>query len=121
MSKQTISRRTLLRGLGTAIALPMLEAMIPSRAMGAETDTAAGAVTPPRRLAWIYVPNGVHMPNWTPTNTGADYELSPTLRPLAGLKNKMTVISGLVCRRANANGDGPALVFSLNTDGQRGE
>lgn len=102
-----MSRRTMLRGLGTAIALPMLEAMIPSRLLGAEAKAAVGAATPPRRLAWIYVPNGVHMPDWTPARTGFDYELSPTLQPLAALKAKMTVISGLVCQRANANGDGP--------------
>lgn len=103
MTKQ-LSRRTMLRGLGTAIALPALDAMMPRTAFGA----AASATLPgPKRLAWLYIPNGVDLPNWLPSTTGADYELSPTLAPLAKFKQKMMVISGLACDKANANGDGP--------------
>src|SRR5262245_7887669 len=103
MTKQ-LSRRTVLRGLGTAIALPALEAMMPRTAFGAAASAAAPG---PKRLAWLYIPNGVDFPNWLPATTGADYELSPTLAPLAKFKQKMTVISGLACDKANANGDGP--------------
>ena len=105
MNRMTMSRRTMLRGLGTVLALPMLESMMPvTRVLGA-------AVTPevagPRRLAWIYVPNGIDMENWTPAKFGAGYELSPTLKTLADFRSKMTVVSGLVCDKANPNGDGP--------------
>src|SRR3984957_12594429 len=100
-----LSRRTFLNGLGTAIALPCLEAMLPSTVfgMGSAVAPAAG----PKRLAWVYVPNGIHMQSWTPAAVGRDYELTATLRPLAAVKNKFMVISGLVCDKANPNGDGP--------------
>ena len=107
MSQLIMSRRTMLRGLGTAIALPVLDSMIPTRLLGADAKAAAKAVAAPKRLAWLYVPNGIHMADWTPAETGAGYQLTPTLKPLAGFKDKMTVISGLVCDKANANGDGP--------------
>jgi hypothetical protein len=108
MMNTAMSRRTLLRGLSTAVALPFLESMIPAaRLLGAEAPAAAGAVAGPRRLAWIYVPNGCDMQNWTPATFGADYELSPTLKTLAAYKDRMLVISGLVCDKANPNGDGP--------------
>ena len=74
---KTLPRRTILRGLGTAIALPWLEAMTP-RTLRAST-TAPRAAT---RLAFVYVPNGVHMPDWTPQSTGPNFELSPLLEPL---------------------------------------
>ncbi|MEO5957692.1 MAG: DUF1552 domain-containing protein [Opitutaceae bacterium] len=106
MSQSLMSRRTMLRGLGTAIALPVLESMIPTRLCGAEAKAAAQAVAAPKRVAWIYVPNGVHMPGWTPAKLGADYELSPILQPLAPVKEKMMVISGLDCNNANGLGDG---------------
>jgi len=99
-----LSRRSVLRGLGTALALPVLDAMMPSMSFG--TAKAAAAVAGPRRLAWIYVPNGIDMQNWTPAALGTDYELMPTLQPLAAFKDKMMVVSGMVCDKANANGDG---------------
>ncbi len=106
MSKLIMSRRTLLRGLGTAVALPFLESMVPSRRLlGAEA--AAAATAGPRRLAWIYVPNGIDMANWTPATFGAGYQLTPTLSTLAAHRDKMLVVSGLTCNKANPNGDGP--------------
>ncbi len=108
MNTPVLSRRTMLRGLGTALALPLLESMVPAtRLLGAG---AAGPATPafgPRRLAWFYVPNGVVIPNWTPETVGKDFELTPTFQPLAPFRDKLTVISGLVCDKANPNGDGP--------------
>jgi hypothetical protein len=106
MNTHTVSRRTVLRGLGTALALPFLESLLPSRALGAAAATAAQAAAGPKRLAWIYVPNGIDMQNWTPTSFGANYELSPTLSTLADYRSKMLVISGLVCDKANAYGAG---------------
>lgn len=99
-----LDRRTFLRGVGTAIALPSLESMLPNSALAAGGTSAAAG---PRRLAWIYVPNGIHMQAWTPAAVGRDFELSATLRPLAAFKSKLNVISGLVCDKANPNGDGP--------------
>jgi hypothetical protein len=94
----------MLRGFGVAIALPALEAMLPKAAFGAVT---APAIPGPKRLAWLYVPNGVDMSSWKPATVGADYALTPTLQPLAAFKDRMMVVSGLVCEKANANGDGP--------------
>jgi hypothetical protein len=100
MSKcQGISRRAALRGMGVSVALPLLEAMLPTRA--------AGAATPPVRLAFVYAPSGKHMPAWTPTRLGADYDLPPTLEPLRAVKEDVLVLSGLSLRKANGNGDGP--------------
>ncbi|HWA09540.1 MAG TPA: DUF1552 domain-containing protein [Opitutaceae bacterium] len=107
MSQLIMSRRTLLRGLGTAIALPVLDSMIPTRLYSAEAKAAAKAVAAPKRLAWMYVPNGIDMQNWTPAEVGSAYELTPTLQPLAPFRDKFSVVSGLVCDKANPNGDGP--------------
>ena len=75
-----ISRRTVLRGLGTVVALPLLEAMRPKLLAAA---AAAGQAASPRRMAFIYVPNGAIMDDWTPTSEGTDFELPAILQPLA--------------------------------------
>jgi len=98
-----LPRRTFLRGLGTAIALPMLEAMFP--AMQAVAGV-AGAGKQPLRMAFLYVPNGAHMPDWTPAATGSDFELPYILEPLQQFKRNMTVLSGLAHDRGRGNGDG---------------
>ncbi len=98
-----ISRRTVLRGLGAAVALPWLEGMLPETAL-ANGATAARA---PRRMAFIYVPNGVIMENWTPRAEGTNFELPSILQPLAPYQQDMLVLSGLTCDKARANGDGP--------------
>ncbi len=100
MSLPRISRRTTLKGLGTAIALPLLDAMMPRSILGAER------AAEPLRMAFLYVPNGKHMPDWLPTSEGAGYALPKTLQPLAGLKDEFCVLSGLTHQKANANGDG---------------
>ncbi len=84
----SVSRRTLLRGAGAALALPWLEAMIPKAAAG----TAAG---PPLRLGFFYVPNGVVMPNWRPKEAGPLGELPAILKPLEPLKKNVLVLSDL--------------------------
>lgn len=98
-----LSRRTILRGLGTGIALPLLDAMAPAAAAA----QARRAAATPVRLAFLYVPNGMHMAAWTPAADGPGYALSPTLQPLADFKGDLTVVTGLGQRCANANGDGP--------------
>jgi hypothetical protein len=94
-----------LRGLGTVMALPVFESMLPSmRLMGATAGASSTGF--PRRLAWVYIPNGANMPDWIPATTGRDYELSKILQPLQAHKNDITVISGLDNFQANELGDG---------------
>ncbi len=103
MSRSTrISRRTVLRGLGATISLPLLEAMLPAPARGAGDP----GTKPPVRMAFLYVPNGIHMPAWTPAQTGHQFELPPTLQPLAKYQAHLTVLSGLTLNGARALGDG---------------
>ena len=90
ITKKHISRRTVLRGVGAAIALPLLDAMIPASTALAKT---AAKATP--RLAFIYFPHGAIMEKWTPEGEGANWELSPILTPLKDFKKQLTVISGL--------------------------
>lgn len=89
-----LPRRTMLRGLGGSLALPMLEAMVPAGAR------AATAGKPAHRFLAFYVPNGMAMPHWTPQGEGADFQLSPILEPLAPFRNQMTVLTGI---KANWN------------------
>ena len=86
-----LSRRTVLRGAGAALALPFLEAMSPTR-FGLRGQVPA---KPTHRFQTIYVPNGMAMPYWTPQGVGRDFELSPILEPMAPFKDQMLVISGL--------------------------
>ena len=78
LTKKCLPRRTVLRGMGAAIALPLLDCIIP-----AATALANTAAKPVRRLGAIYVPNGIIMKSWTPASEGAGFELSPTLSSLA--------------------------------------
>jgi hypothetical protein len=103
MSKlQRLSRRTVLKGLGTAMALPLLEAMLP-------TFSVAGQVKkkPPRRMAFFYVPNGKHMADWTPKTVGSDFQMPWILEPLKPVKDQLLVLTGLTLDKARPNGDGP--------------
>jgi hypothetical protein len=100
MKTPLISRRTVLRGLGTAVALPLLDAMLPA---GFGKPGAAG---PPRRMAFLYTPNGAYMPFWMPKAEGADFELTPCLEPMAEHRKEMIVFGGLTCDKARPNGDG---------------
>ena len=102
-------RRTFLRGLGTAVALPVLDAMLPmvSRAAGT-TSAGAGAAggALPRRMAFVYVPNGANMVDWTPKQVGADFELPFILEPLQAHKPDLLVLSGLAHDKGRAHKDG---------------
>src|SRR5687768_2245663 len=83
-----ISRRTLLRGSGAALALPWLEAMTPRA-------SASTPGKPPIRMAALYMPNGVREDMWTPTGVGPSFELSPSLQPLADFKKDLLVLTNL--------------------------
>jgi hypothetical protein len=98
-----LSRRAVLRGLGCAVALPWLEAMGPMRAWAAEGDAGKPA---PNRLAFLYVPNGINMEDWTPEKDGDQFELPHTLQPLADVREYLNVLTGLTADKARANGDG---------------
>jgi hypothetical protein len=104
LPNQTISRRTVLRGLGTAVALPLLDAMLPRLAVA---GLAAEKKELPLRFACVYVPNGVNMAEWTPTAEGPLTQLPSVLEPLAPVKDQLLVLSGLTCDKARAHGDGP--------------
>ena len=100
-----ISRRGFLRGAGTCIALPALEAVAPfSVASGAEIARTANGE--PMRMAFLYAPNGRVMENWTPRRVGSDFELTPTLEPFAAVRDDLQVVSGFEADQARAHGDG---------------
>jgi len=99
--RKALSRRAVLRGLGTTITLPLLDAMVP--ALTAVQKTAAAPV---RRLGVVYHPNGVIYENWLPKGTGRDFTLSPVLEPLEPFKNQLIVITNLSSHQAEALGDG---------------
>jgi hypothetical protein len=110
MSQQSrISRRTALKGLGVSIALPCLEAMLPGSALAREEAELIPAPTllHPKRMVFIYVPNGVNMAQWVPSKEGKLEALPPTLRPLEPFRDQLTVLSGLTLDKARPNGDGP--------------
>jgi Protein of unknown function (DUF1552) len=99
VTKKTISRRTVLRGVGTAVALPLLDAMVPAFATAASTK-------PVRRLGVVYHPNGIIYDQWLPKGVGSEFELSPTLAGLQPFKDKLIVVTGLFSDQAEALGDG---------------
>src|SRR5258706_4068166 len=91
-----LSRRTLLRGLGAALALPVLDSMVPAFTAIAKTGAA-----PVRRLGVFYVPNGMSMPYWFPKTEGPLHELPPTLQSLAAFKDRVLLCGGLADEPAN--------------------
>ena len=99
ITRKHLSRRTVLRGMGAAVALPMLDAMTPA--------FAAPGRGKPVRLSFTYVPNGVTQAEWTPAATGRDFDLPRILKPLEPFREDTLVLSGLAQKNANALGDGP--------------
>src|SRR5258708_1801842 len=99
-----LSRRTVVRGIGVTLGLPLLEAMVPTLSARAPR---AGA---PRRLGFIYLPNGVAMNAsvnyWRPEGEGRDFKLSPILSPLAPHRDRIVVVSGLAQPQAFTGNDG---------------
>src|SRR5262245_16579068 len=106
VTRKALPRRTFLRGAGAALALPLLDAMTP--AFSAPAQAAAAPIT---RLGFVYGPNGVArnfdgINYWTPKGEGAAFELSPILRPLQFVRDRMLVVSGLAQHQADAFDDG---------------
>ena len=103
ITKKCLSRRTVLRGLGASIALPLLDGMVP--AFAAIRNSAA---RPVKRLGAVYIPNGMSMARWRPATEGA-FELTPVLSPLAPVRDRLLVLSGMANREAKQRldeGDG---------------
>ena len=90
ITKKSISRRTLLRGLGATVALPLLDAMVPSLTALAQTPA-----KPKIRFGAVYVPNGVVAERWFPSTEGPGFEFTPTLKPLEPFRDRLKVLSGL--------------------------
>src|SRR5262249_32305307 len=90
------SRRTFLKGAGVTLALPFLDAMVP--AFGSGLHPAGQA---PVRLIFVYVPNGAIMQEWTPKTEGPAFEFTPILEPLAPLRDRLLVLTGLAHRNAD--------------------
>jgi hypothetical protein len=98
VTRKSLPRRTVLRGMGVSIALPLLDAMVPALMATAKT-----AANPIRRLGIVYVPNGIAMDRWTPASTGTEFELTPILQPLSAFRNRVVVCSGLDGQRNSAS------------------
>jgi hypothetical protein len=97
ITKKHLSRRLLLRGIGTTLALPFLDAMVP--ALSAASKTSA---KPVMRLGIVYVPNGIVMDKWTAAGDGTALEIAPILEPLAAFRNRLVMLSGLANKEADA-------------------
>src|SRR5688572_11323279 len=102
IAKLALPRRTFLRGLGTTLSLPLLDAMVP--ALTARSKTAA---RPTPRLGFIYSPNGYVRKEFVPAAAGADYAFTPSLKALEPLHDDFVVISGLANREAESKGNTP--------------
>ena len=101
ITKKHLSRRTLLRGIGTAISLPLLDSMVP-----AQTPLVKTAANPEIRLGMCFIPHGAVMANWTPPGEGADFKLSRTLAPLEPFKDQVVVVTNLAHKMAAPGGPG---------------
>jgi len=100
VTRRYLSRRTLLRGFGAAISLPLLDAMTPAFAATAQAAS-------PKRIAFVYVPNGIIMKNWTPAAEGKEFGLTRILAPLADVRDDVLVVSGLRQENGFDLGDTP--------------
>src|SRR5688572_10159171 len=99
ISKRSLPRRTVLRGIGAMVALPCLEAMVP-----AMTATAQTVAARPKRWGAVFFPNGAIMEQWNPAGVGAGFELTPNLKPLEAFRDSMVVVSNLT-RAGTTAGD----------------
>jgi len=98
ITRKHLPRRTFLKGLGTAVALPLLDSMAPAM---------SSSWKPPVRLSIVYVPNGIVMEEWTPAATGGEFAFTRILKPLEALRDDISVLSGLDDHNGLALGDGP--------------
>ncbi|MBI3208095.1 MAG: DUF1552 domain-containing protein [Candidatus Solibacter usitatus] len=102
MNGKHLSRRMLLRGVGAALGLPFLDAMTPAFAAPSKSTGKS-----PSRMAFVYVPNGIIMQDWTPASEGAEFEFKRVMTPMAPLRKKVMVLTGLMQNGGRALGDGP--------------
>ena len=105
ITKMSLPRRTVLRGMGAAITLPLLEAMVPALSARSVIGTRQAAV-PVRRVAFIYIPNGAYHAAWTPDGTGRDFTFSPSLQSLEPFRDQVVVVTNLAHRQLESLGDG---------------
>ena len=99
VTKKAIPRRTVLRGMGASLALPLLDGMVP-----ALTALGRSAAKPALRFGAVYVPNGMVMQNWTPAAAGTGFEFTPILQPLEPFRDRLTVLTGLETPRGSGGG-----------------
>ncbi|HLH41613.1 MAG TPA: DUF1552 domain-containing protein [Bryobacteraceae bacterium] len=97
LSRKHLPRRTFLRGVGAAVGLPLLDAMLP-----AQTPASKTAAKPLPRLGFVYVPHGAIMDQWTPKAQGADFEMTRILKPLEAFRGRLNIVSGLGHRAADS-------------------
>ena len=90
VAKKSLPRRTVLRGLGATLAVPLLDAMVP-----ALTAQVRSAAAPTRRFGAVFVPMGERPSHWTPATTGVGFEFSPILKPLEPFRDAITLVSNL--------------------------
>ena len=95
--KKTLPRRTLLRGIGASLALPLLDSMVP-----ALSSASAQTAQPAKRMGVVYVPNGMAMKSWTPSTEGSGFEITRILRPMKAYQDRMLVLTGLNGSSSNA-------------------
>ena len=103
ITQKHLPRRTVLRGLGATIALPLMDAMVPAFAQsGLARRSSAQATGPTQRLGFVYVPHGAIMTEWTPDEDGRGFAFKPTLEPLAPYRERLNIVSGLHHRAADS-------------------
>ena len=100
LTKKHLDRRTFLKAAGVTIGLPLLDAMVPALARGLDLKA-------PARMAFVYVPNGIVMNDWTPDAGGQDYQFKRILKPLEPFRKDLYVLSNIDSHTGNALGDGP--------------
>src|ERR1700729_1516744 len=98
VTRKSLSRRTILRGLGASLALPMLDSMVPA--------LSAKSVKAIPRLGFVYASHGVIFDQWKPRTIGQGFELTPNLQPLAALNGRFNILTGLSHLEADTKGDG---------------
>ena len=101
LTGKMLTRRTMLKGMGASVALPLLDSMMP--ALSAQGTKSAQA---PMRLGFVYAAHGVIHSEWKPRQTGRQYELPPNLQPLAGVRDHFNILTNLSHLEADSKGDG---------------
>ncbi|MCA9034217.1 MAG: DUF1552 domain-containing protein [Planctomycetaceae bacterium] len=105
-SRFSLNRRSVLRGIGTGLSLPLLDIMQPAARASLAGGAAAGANAANVRMACLFFANGAIMPEWKPTGEGRDFQFSKSLEPLEAFRDDLNILGGLAQHHARANGDG---------------